>query len=1043
MKHADHKNILKGVSTPGVMKNKFKVLLFLIILTAFSADVFGGHSTLDIVDPNFNPNIQTNSYGFKWVNQIQALPDGKLLALGGFNNYNGVPVGKLIRLNPDGSLDPTFHNQTVTDAQSFEISAQILIQSDGKIVLKCSGLVAGGQGPKQLLRLDADGTFDATFNFTQSGSIFKLNLDSSGRLVLMGDFTTPKGARRLIRLNNDGSLDNSFDFTLPADTTLQSMTVQGDKPIVMTEMSNNRRIYRLNEDGSTDASFTPLTGTGLSLGDVQPNNKILYQIGLTLLRLNENGASDDTFQPTTLTQVINPLLLKFTSDGKIVITNSGSPATFRRFLTDGGADPSFNPNPVTFFASYTIQFADNIVMGDGMMGGNGGLSNKFVRLTSAGELDPTFNPGGTGFQNVLPGVIESIETSPDGKTLLGGKFDLINDVACYRLARLNADSTVDSSFQVNTSGTGNYFAIIRDVYQIHVQADGKMVVSGFFDYVLGGVTKKNLVRLNSDGSIDPSFNLIPPIFDASQILLGGQNRFATYSDGKLIIGAAADLGGGVASAPLRLTTGGARDTSFNPTLNGTAPTLYYDDVAIQPDGKIVGSGSYANSSNVFKSFVARFNPDGSLDPTFIYSEEPDRLKSRLALLPGNKILISKSSHPGGGSARLQRLNFDGTLDSSFNPVLLADTSARINALLVLPNGKIFIGGKFTVTVNGQQNRNLLQLDADGHFEPTTYTLNDEVLCLAADSEGRVLVGGGFTVIDANGAGATRSYVARLTDSRTRFDFDGDGKADLGLFSNADGSWTINNSRTNQTLWAHFGLSGDKTVAADYDGDGRADIAVFRPSTGVWYLLRSSEGFGAVQWGLGDDKPVAGDYDGDGRADIAVWRPSSGVWYVLQSSNNQLFAVGFGLAGDIPLAQTDYDGDGRADISVWRPSDGNFYWLPSSLPGQYRVVHFGMAGDVPAAADYNGDGRADLVVFRPSEGNWYQYLTTPSGGYLFAVTRFGLNGDVPVPADYDGDGRADIAVRRQNLWHILRSAQGYTVSVFGTETDTAIAALPVE
>ena len=54
---------------------------------------------------------------------------------------------------------------------------------------------------------------------------------------------------------------------------------------------------------------------------------------------------------------------------------------------------------------------------------------------------------------------------------------------------------------------------------------------------------------------------------------------------------------------------------------------------------------------------------------------------------------------------------------------------------------------------------------------------------------------------------------------------------------------------------NFGLSEDKPVPADYDGDGKSDIAVFRPSTGVWYLMRSTQGFTAIQFGISSDIPT--------------------------------------------------------------------------------------------------------------------------------------------------------------------------------------------
>jgi len=1043
MKRANNKIILSGVSTLDAVKKYRKFGLLLLIMTVFSGIVFGGHSTLDLVDPSFNPQIQTNQYSLKWVNGIQALPDGKILALGGFNTYNGVPVGKFVRLNADGSLDTTFNNQTVTAINS-PGSGRIFVQPDGKIIINAVGLIAGGQGPKPLFRLNADGTLDTSFNFTQTGFVGAIVMDSLGRITITGDnYTTPNGTRRVIRLNADGSVDTSFNYIIPAGASLQNIAIQGNRLIVITDVSNNRRLYRLNEDGSEDTSFMPVTGLQLYLGRVQPDNKILYQQDLNLMRLNEDGSPDTTFQTIDSPQVSNSDLLKFTGDGKLVFMTSSSPATFRRYLSNGAVDPSFTPFTTTTFASYTIQNNDNIVMGDGVPF-NASSANNFVRLTSGGAVDPTFNAGGSGFQNIQPGIIQAVETYPDGRILLGGKFDFINGVTRLRLARLNADSTVDNTFQISTtSSSGNYFSVFRDVYQIKVQPDGKIIVAGWFDYVLNGETKINLVRLNPNGSIDPTFNLNYRLTDYSQINSGGQNRFNIYGDGRLMVGASRQ-GSTEINGPIRFLTNGTRDTTFNSTLLNTVATLYIHDVALQPDGKVLVSGeSIPNSPNPVKSFVARLNSDGSIDSTFLYSEVTAYLKSRLALLPDGKVLIIESAIFTGGSARIRRLNSNGSLDSSFNALSFSDGAAKLNALLVLPNGKIFVGGKFTQTIGGQTGRNLIQLEADGTFAATVYNLNEEVLALAADAEGRVLVGGGFTVIGSNGESTFRSFAARLTDSQARFDFDGDGRSDYGTFRQADGVWGIILSQTNQYTAVTFGMSGDKTAAADYDGDGKADAAVYRPSDGTWHLLRSRDGYFTMRWGIAEDKPVAGDYDGDGKNDIVVWRPSSGVWYIMQSSNFQAGIIRFGLTGDIPLPETDFDGDGKTDIAVWRPSDGNFYWLESGNSKQYRVVHFGMNGDIPAAADYNGDGKTDLVVYRPAEGNWYQYLTKPDGGYTFAVVRFGLEGDEPIAADYDGDGKTDIAVRRGNIWHVLGSYQGYSSFVFGAEDDTAIASFPVQ
>ncbi len=1021
-------NILKGVSTLDVINMRI-VLLFLVVI-AFSYPVHAGHSILDRVDPSFNPQVQTNSYAWKWVNQIQALPDGKILALGGFNTYNGVPVGKLVRLNADGSLDPTFNNQTVTEASTGEGQAKILLQPDGKIVLKCVGLVAGGQGPKHLLRLNADGTFDSTFNFTLSGSnnfINNIEMDSLGRLLLLGNgFTTPQGPRLIIRLNDDGSIDSSFNFTPPAGSTVQNIAAQGSRLIV----GGSSGIYRLSEDGSTDASFTTFTGSSGLLA-IQPGNKILYRVGDSILRLNENGGSDGTFQsPSSPAPAQNKI--KFTGNGKIVILNQQfiNSGQFSRFLPDGATDPSFTPSTQSSPACFTIAPDDGTVIGDaGHMGGFGGFdTNYFVRLAPGGAIDPTFNSGGEGFQTLLPGVIQAIETYPDGKILLGGKFDLINEISRYRVARLNADSTVDTSFQVNTNATGNYFSDIRDIYLIRAQADGKIVLTGYFDYVLNGETKKNFVRLNSDGSIDPTFNLIPPIPDWSQILIGGQNRFQIYSDGKLMVGTSRSTNGG-RLGPVKLTAGGAIDTSFTTTLNSAATSMYIDDVLIQPDGKIVASGTYENNSNsIFKSFVARFNTDGSLDPAFPYTEEPNRLYSRLALLPSGKILITKYAI-GGGSAKIQRLNSNGSLDATFNSVSLSDSTAKLNALLVLPNGKIFVGGKFTLTISGESAKNLLQLDEDGNFESTIYNLNDEVLCLAADSEGRVLVGGGFTVIGANGGGASRSYVARLTDGRTPFDFDGDGRTDVGIFRPTEGNWYLDRSAAGLSIF-HWGIDTDRLAPADYDGDGMTDLGIYRNGQ-WWYFNSGSETVALTYWGTTDDIPMPSDFDGDGKADFVYFQPSTGIW-CRKGSTGVISNIHFGLPGDIPLI-ADFDGDGKADPTIFRPTDG-VIWYMSSMDGLFYAHPWGQPGDTPVLGDYDGDGKTDAAVFRG--GYWHVFNSRDSSVTVYA---WGYADDRPTPGDYDGDGKTDFAIYRPSngMWFAMRSTGGFFSQQFGLSGDKAV------
>jgi hypothetical protein len=226
---------------------------------------------------------------------------------------------------------------------------------------------------------------------------------------------------------------------------------------------------------------------------------------------------------------------------------------------------------------------------------------------------------------------------------------------------------------------------------------------------------------------------------------------------------------------------------------------------------------------------------------------------------------------------------------------------------------------------------------------------------------------------------------------------------------------------------------------DYDGDGRADVSVFRPADGTWYLQRSTNGFAATSWGVATDKLVPADYDGDNKTDIAVYRPSEGNWYVLRSSNGTLFAMGFGISEDVP-APADFDSDGRADVTVYRPSTGT--WWISRTTGGLLSARFGTSEDKPVAGDYDGDGRADLAVFRPSNGTWYYSNDFVDPSHHFVATQFGISTDLVSPANFDGDAKTDIALYRPStgVWYWLNSSNGsFNAVQFGTGQDVPAAA----
>jgi hypothetical protein len=274
----------------------------------------------------------------------------------------------------------------------------------------------------------------------------------------------------------------------------------------------------------------------------------------------------------------------------------------------------------------------------------------------------------------------------------------------------------------------------------------------------------------------------------------------------------------------------------------------------------------------------------------------------------------------------------------------------------------------------------------------------------------------------------------VPNSKTRADFDGDGKTDVSVFRPSEGNWYLNQSTAGFAV-LNWGLGGDRLAPGDYDGDGKTDISVFRPNADAsqpdFYVLNSSNfTYSGYSWGLSGDVPVIEDYDGDNKADITVYRSSEHTFYVLKSSDAGVLIYS-NISLGVPAAG-DFDGDGKGDFATYSVNG----WFIAKSSANYASVAFtrwGAAGDQPVPADYDGDGTDDLAVFRPSNGFWY--ITKSGGGNDFIP--FGIATDIPAPGDYDGDGKNDIAVYRGGTWYLNRSTAGVAITQFGLSGDMPI------
>lgn len=409
----------------------------------------------------------------------------------------------------------------------------------------------------------------------------------------------------------------------------------------------------------------------------------------------------------------------------------------------------------------------------------------------------------------------------------------------------------------------------------------------------------------------------------------------------------------------RFNPNGSLDASFAPPTNGTVYGL-----ALQKDGKVLACGVFSTLGTASRSRLAQLTNNDAAQQTLSVNVNGDTLRWQRS----------------GSAPELARVTFEYSTD----------------------------GLNYTPLGNGAYNNGGWVLSG---------------LSLSAQQNFLVRARGYYATGNNNGSVSIVELVRNpFRSNSARFDFDGDMKADVSLWSPANHNWYIQQSGDNtqrvQLDWGS-GALGDIAVPADYDGDGKTDIAVYRPSEGNFYVINSQTNAPTARnWGGGADIPVPADYDGDGRADYAVFRPSEGNWYILNSATNTVTRRNWGASGDKPVA-ADYDGDGKADIAVFRPSEGNWYII-NSLTNTVTLRNWGAGADKVVPADYDGDGRTDLAVFRPAEGNWY---IANSAASTVTVKGWGNSTDVPAPADYDGDGQADIAVWRpsEGNWYIIRSA----------------------
>ncbi|AKC82988.1 hypothetical protein IMCC26134_09730 [Verrucomicrobia bacterium IMCC26134] len=371
-------------------------------------------------------------------------PDGKTIISGIFTSVLGVPRNSIARLNADGTLDMGFDPNAGGGGVN-TIVLSLALQADGKVLiggifttLQPNG-AATATTRNRIARLNADGTLDEGFDPNANGTVSSLALQADGKVLIGGSFTTlqPNGAaaptpRNLIaRLHADGMLDMGFDPN--ANNTVSSLALQADGKVLL------------------GGSFTTL----------QPNGAASATTRNRIARLNADGTLDLGFDPNVIRINLSGVAtggsvasIVVQADGKVLI---------------GGNFTTLQPNGA---ATATTR-------------------NSIARLNADGTLD-------MGFRLNPSGIVQSVALQADGKVLLGGQFNLFypitNNYAIAtprnRIARLNADGTLDASFNPDADGA---------VLGVALQADGKVLLGGFFT-AISSIPRNLFARLDNDAA---------------------------------------------------------------------------------------------------------------------------------------------------------------------------------------------------------------------------------------------------------------------------------------------------------------------------------------------------------------------------------------------------------------------------------------------------------------------------------------------------------------------------------------------------------------
>jgi uncharacterized delta-60 repeat protein/gliding motility-associated-like protein len=292
-----------------------------------------------------------------------------------------------------------------------------------------------------------------------------------------------------------GFIDAAFQPNFDNPTSVSGVAIQSTGKIIASVPNTTVGGFpvfgtiRFNSNGTLDGTFNQIPEQTIPL--IQPDDKILGYANDQVIRYNADGTDDFAFNinaPQSYSSSLSAMALQ--PDGKIVYSITAHMGTMGiiRLNADGTTDLTF-PNLSYLASALEVQPDGKILVA--------GLSGSLNRLNPDGSADASFDAGTPPIHS-----INDLLVQPDGKIIVVGKFTSVQGNNRFGIVRLNTDGSLDGSF--SAQGIADLATFIGP-YRVALMSNGKLIVAGDFANV-NGSQKKNLVRLNTDGTIDCSFD---------------------------------------------------------------------------------------------------------------------------------------------------------------------------------------------------------------------------------------------------------------------------------------------------------------------------------------------------------------------------------------------------------------------------------------------------------------------------------------------------------------------------------------------------------